>query len=133
MDDQITYRRSELYEQVWKDPVRDVARSYGISDVWLAKICRKLSVPRPPRGYWLRMRNGWPEKRLPLPRKPVVHSPRGRTMRRVFDSVQTFVARRKVAFGPACNPQETDRVSVGTRKMVYGRRLARLRSVCPLG
>src|SRR5205085_6003833 len=32
---------------VWKEPVRTVARAYGISDVWFAKICRKLSVPLP--------------------------------------------------------------------------------------
>jgi hypothetical protein len=64
--DTITYRRTELYEQVWKEPVRTVARTYGISDVWLAKICRKLSVPRPPRGYWIRKRSGWSDKPLPL-------------------------------------------------------------------
>jgi hypothetical protein len=68
--DNITYRRAELYEQVWKEPVRDVARKYGISDVWLAKVCRKLAVPRPPRGYWIRKRNGWPEKQLPLTPAP---------------------------------------------------------------
>jgi len=66
-DETITYRRAELYEQVWKDPVRTVARNYGISDVWLGKVCRKLSVPLPGRGYWARVRNGWPEKQLPLP------------------------------------------------------------------
>lgn len=42
--DIVTYRRSDLHEKVWKDPVRTVARAYGISDVWLAKICRRLSV-----------------------------------------------------------------------------------------
>jgi hypothetical protein len=66
----VTYRRSELYEQIWKEPVRNVARTYGISDVWLAKICRRLSVPRPPRGYWIRQRSGWPQKPLPLPPLP---------------------------------------------------------------
>ena len=64
--DTIIYRRTELYEQVWKEPVRTVARAYGISDVWLAKICRKLSVPRPPRGYWIRKRSGWGDKQPPL-------------------------------------------------------------------
>ncbi len=65
-DDQVTYRRIELYEQVWKESVQKVARAYGISDVWLAKICRRLSVPRPPRGYWIRKRSGWNDKPLPL-------------------------------------------------------------------
>jgi hypothetical protein len=62
----VTYRRAELYDQVWKDPVRSVARSYGISDVWLAKLCRKLSVPLPGRGYWARKRAGWEAKQVPL-------------------------------------------------------------------
>jgi hypothetical protein len=69
-DETITYRRTELYDKVWKDPVRTVARRYGISDVWLGKVCRKLSVPLPGRGYWARVRNGWPEKQLPLPPLP---------------------------------------------------------------
>jgi len=33
--DTITYRRSELYEEVWKEPVRTVAKRYGVSDVAL--------------------------------------------------------------------------------------------------
>jgi len=48
----IVYRRAELYEQVWAEPVRIVAKRYGISDVALAKTCRRLSVPIPGRGYW---------------------------------------------------------------------------------
>jgi hypothetical protein len=29
------YRRQDLYDQVWTEPLRDVARRYGISDVAL--------------------------------------------------------------------------------------------------
>jgi hypothetical protein len=36
------YDRAALYEQVWSLPVQDVAKSYGISDVRLGKVCRKL-------------------------------------------------------------------------------------------
>jgi hypothetical protein len=39
------YDRAALYEQVWLQPVQQVAKSYGISDVGLGKICRKLRVP----------------------------------------------------------------------------------------
>ena len=45
-------RRSELYEQVWAVPMRTLAQQYGLSDVGLAKICKKHEIPRPPRGYW---------------------------------------------------------------------------------
>src|SRR5438874_1867885 len=54
---QDVYRRQELYEQVWSQPVAKIAPSYGIS-VALAKICRKLKVPLPGRGYWLNALTG---------------------------------------------------------------------------
>jgi hypothetical protein len=34
---------------------------------WLGKICRKLSIPLPGRGYWARKRAGWPLQQAPLP------------------------------------------------------------------
>ena len=63
----VVYRRSELYEQVWKEPLLSVARHYGISDVALGKICRKLDVPVPGRGHWARTRAGQEIPRTPLP------------------------------------------------------------------
>lgn len=50
------YDREKLYEEIWKEPALVVAKRYGISSVALAKACRKLSVPLPPRGYWARVR-----------------------------------------------------------------------------
>jgi hypothetical protein len=52
------YEREKLYEEVWKEPVLVVANRYGVSNVALAKACRKLAVPLPPRGYWARIRAG---------------------------------------------------------------------------
>ena len=46
------YERTVLYKEVWSEPMGVVAARYGISDVMLKKICRKLEVPTPPRGYW---------------------------------------------------------------------------------
>ena len=54
------YDREKLYQEVWEAPVRDVAKRYGVSDVYLARICRKMSVPLPGRGYWAK-----PEERRP--------------------------------------------------------------------
>jgi len=61
------YERQKLYEEVWKEPVVVVAKRYGISDVALAKACRKLAVPLPPRGYWTRLRARNAPPRPPLP------------------------------------------------------------------
>src|SRR5437867_3393657 len=61
--------RDQLYEQVWAEPVTKVAARYGISDVALAKVCRKLDVPVPPRGYWRRLERGWQPARPPLSKR----------------------------------------------------------------
>ena len=54
----IRLTREELYEQVWKTPMRLLARSYGISDVGLAKVCKRYKIPRPSLGYWAKEQVG---------------------------------------------------------------------------
>lgn len=44
--------RGELYEMVWSRPMTHVASEFGISGNGLAKVCRKMDVPYPPRGHW---------------------------------------------------------------------------------
>ncbi len=63
----VTVTRESLYEQVWSKPVRTLAREYGISNVGLSKICRRLDVPRPGPGYWVRLQHGQTPARPPLP------------------------------------------------------------------
>lgn len=41
-----TYSRETLYDQVWTDPIRTVARRGGMSGVALPKSGRELGVPR---------------------------------------------------------------------------------------
>ena len=50
--DQVRIDRQTLYEQVWATPMQHLAAEYGLSDVGLSKICKKLDVPRPARGHW---------------------------------------------------------------------------------
>ena len=47
-----------------------LAQRYSISDVALAKVCRKLRVPIPPRGYWARISSGQFVTRPSLPSSP---------------------------------------------------------------
>jgi hypothetical protein len=44
-----------------------VAPRYGLSDVGLVKICTKLGIPVPPRGYWAKVKAGRPTRKTPLP------------------------------------------------------------------
>ena len=62
------YDRAALYDQVWSQPVQEVAKVYAVSGVRLGKVCRTLNVPVPPRGYWVRVRSGTAVKKPPLPR-----------------------------------------------------------------
>jgi hypothetical protein len=50
----IRLTRAELYEKVWATPMRTLAQEFGMSDVGLAKVCRKHNIPVPPVGYWRR-------------------------------------------------------------------------------
>lgn len=62
------YDRQRLYEEVWAEPTQRVAQRYGVSDVAIAKACRLLDIPKPPRGYWARKAAGHKlPKQPPLP------------------------------------------------------------------
>ena len=51
-------KRSEFYEMIWREPMSTVAKRYGMSDVGLAKLCRRNRIPTPPRGYWAKREQG---------------------------------------------------------------------------
>ena len=63
--------RAELYKLVWSEPVSKIAPRFGISDVGFSKLCRRVDVPLPPQGYWMKLKYG---KRVPRPRlKPAAN------------------------------------------------------------
>jgi hypothetical protein len=50
--------RDKLYDEVWAEPMTKVAARYGVSSSFLARVCARLNVPRPPRGYWAQLEVG---------------------------------------------------------------------------
>ena len=68
----LRYERAKLYEEVRAEAVTTVAKRYGISDVALRKICRKLAVPLPPLGYWAKIAAG---KKTPYPAASQIFRP----------------------------------------------------------
>ena len=105
-DDTKTIRRSELYDQVWSVAITQLSKQYGLSDVGLAKICRRYNIPRPPRGYWARKTAGQKVKQIPLPQGEdaiiyIQSTPRGR-----------YAARQAK---PATQVPEEDRIIVPER------------------
>jgi AcrR family transcriptional regulator len=82
--------RQALYDLVWSKPLSSIATALGIGGGRLAKICDRVLVPYPPRGYWAKAQAGRSNltPREPLPAPPaavsneVVISPRRAASRR---------------------------------------------------
>jgi hypothetical protein len=70
------FTRQELYELVWSQPVAELAASYGVSDVGLAKACRRANIPVPGRGYWAKVAAAQPVEKRSLP--PCTSEPQNR-------------------------------------------------------
>jgi hypothetical protein len=65
----IRLSREDLYELAWSKPLCSLAQDFGISDVALAKRCRRLGIPIPGRGYWARVDAGQTPYRPKLPKR----------------------------------------------------------------
>lgn len=59
--------RSELYDRVWQEPMLKIAKEFGVSSSYLARVCTRLNVPRPKRGYWARIAAGQRAPKATLP------------------------------------------------------------------
>jgi hypothetical protein len=59
--------REKLYEEVWAEPMIVVAARYGVSSSFLARVCTRMRVPSPERGYWAKRAVG---KAPPKPALP---------------------------------------------------------------
>lgn len=70
--------REDLYERVWTEPIRKLSQEYGLSDVGLAKTCRRYNIPIPPRGHWAKKQAGHHVKKPSLPAEA---TPSGGTIR----------------------------------------------------
>ena len=67
MNQSRTLTRNDLYERVWSTPMRKLALEFGLSDVGLAKICRKNAILLPGIGHWRLVETGHAPEREPLP------------------------------------------------------------------
>lgn len=48
----VSFTVAELFEKVWQTPMVKLAYEIGVSDVAVAKACRKAGIPLPGRGHW---------------------------------------------------------------------------------
>ncbi len=61
------FTRQRLYKLVWSKPVSSLAKQFGISDVGLAKACKRAQIPLPMRGYWAKVAVGQRREKTALP------------------------------------------------------------------
>ena len=61
------YSRKELYDLIWSTPASKLSARFGISNVAIAKRCKRQNVPRPSRGYWAKLAAGQKPAKVPLP------------------------------------------------------------------
>lgn len=60
------FRRQALHDLVWSEPLASLAPRFGMSDVALAKICKRHDIPIPGRGHWAKLKAGKPSPQFPL-------------------------------------------------------------------
>lgn len=66
MADLLNLKREELHKLVWQTPMSKLAKQYGLSDRGLAKICARMAIPVPGRGYWAKLYSGAKPHSKPL-------------------------------------------------------------------
>lgn len=99
----MTISRKQLYDQVWQEPMCRLAQRYGISDVGLAKICRKHDIPIPARGYWAKKQAGHnpPQIALPHPSSDVsIDLPDARDVAAVSAELDAAIAAERAKDAP---------------------------------
>lgn len=66
MPDREIVSREQLYALVWETPMSRLSEQFWLSGNGLAKICRRLDVPYPPRGWWAKKAAGHKVRQVPL-------------------------------------------------------------------
>jgi len=70
MAEERRFTRQEFFDLVWSTPMQQLAKEFKLSDVGLAKTCKRYNIPRPERGYWQKAAVGRTPKRPALPEAP---------------------------------------------------------------
>jgi len=106
-----TVSRELLYDEVWAEPMTTVAKRYGVSSSFMARVCTSLNVPRPDRGYWAKLAAGhkMPKRpSLPVPETGAliewVQYGEGRRAPIVLQTHQVKVVRRNRSELPKLHP-----------------------------
>jgi len=104
--------REELHALVWSKPIQRLSGELGVSDVGLAKICKRHNIPTPGRGYWRKKETGVQTKVIPLRLAPrdstnrIVFSPGRQVVAKIHDQrpTKTLVSVTVAVGSPVSHP-----------------------------
>src|SRR4051812_6406893 len=65
---EVKFERVNLFEQLWAQPVKNIAEFYGVSGAEIKRAAAAMEIPMPPSGHWTKVEFG---KGIPRPRLPV--------------------------------------------------------------
>src|SRR5438093_821856 len=64
--EKVELTRKQIYELVWSQSMVSLSKLYAISDNGLRKICKRMNIPLPGNGHWVKMQFGKRVKIKPL-------------------------------------------------------------------
>jgi len=70
----LSFTREELYNLLWSKSMSSLAKELGVSDVGLAKACKRADIPLPGLGHWAKVQHGHKMNRPALPPAPTGQS-----------------------------------------------------------
>jgi len=114
------FTRQELYDLVWAEPLSKLGPRLGISDVGLAKACRRADIPVPERGYWARLQANKLVVKRPLPPRGLGMSDAVVLGENPYESYEALRARilAEPIPPPATFPETIEQVAERVRKLV---------------
>lgn len=125
MTTRIELTREQLYEKVWAIPMSKLSKELGISDVGLAKLCRRYNIPTPGLGYWAKLAHGYKVPKPPLlaaedtPSQPIEFVLHEKVVESIPDDIAQFKAKeveRIHALSPVVKDKELKRI----KQLLFG-------------
>jgi len=65
--DPVALSRNELYDLIWSVPIIRLNEWIGTDYGGMDWILRRANIPKPPKGHWRKVENGFKTKQIPLP------------------------------------------------------------------
>jgi len=87
--------RKKLYLLIWKTPITTISKNYNIPASIIRKICKKLEIPTPTSGYWMKLKF---KKTVEIPPLPKIKNNNKETHLKLVDGKIIYEEHFQTAF-----------------------------------